>query len=147
MSSSKNGPDSQRWILLRIWSSFQRACGLFSSMEIRRRACSTLLRLVVKLCHCSPAKEAEYFSTQRYSWPCTSSFSAAARTPGWALLQSGNCSTARSRNAAGAWFQGRAEIQPTPALPWNQAPAAFRERAVEQLPLCRTLVTHQRDRV
>ena len=57
---------SQRWILLRIWFSFQRACGLFSSMEKRRRACSTLLRLVVKLCNCSPAKEAEYFSTQRY---------------------------------------------------------------------------------
>src|SRR5205085_6898151 len=92
----------------------QRACGLFNSMEKRRNDWSTLLRLVVRLCNCSPAKEAEYFSTQRYSRPWTKSFSAAARTPGCALLQSGNCSTARSRKAAGAWFQGKAEIQPTP---------------------------------
>ena len=51
-------------------------------MEKRRRACSTLLRLVIKLCNCSAAKGAEYFTTPRYSWPCTNSFSATARTPG-----------------------------------------------------------------
>ncbi len=55
---------------------------LIQSMENRRRYCITLLMLVVKLCSCSPAKEAEYFTTQRYSLPCTRSFSAAARTPG-----------------------------------------------------------------
>src|SRR5438128_450607 len=78
--------------------------------------CSTLLRLVVRLCSCSPAKEAEYFTTQRYSLPCTSSFSAAARTPGCSLLHGSSCSTARSRNWAGAWFHGKAEIHPTPGL-------------------------------
>jgi hypothetical protein len=42
--------------LLRIWFSFQRACGLFSSMASRRKACRTLLRLVVKLCNCYAGK-------------------------------------------------------------------------------------------
>src|SRR6266581_3716221 len=77
-----NWPESQRCILLRIFFSSQRAFGLFSSMENRRRYCSTLLTLVVILWSCSPAKEAEYFTTQRYSLPCTRSFSATARTPG-----------------------------------------------------------------
>src|SRR5439155_25084506 len=81
-------------------------------MENRRRYCSTLLTLVVKLCSCSPAKEAEYFTTQTYSLPCTRSFSAAARTPGCWLLHGSSCSTALSRNSAGAWFHGRAEIHP-----------------------------------
>src|SRR6266576_1534383 len=62
-------------------SSVQRARGLFNSFEKRRRDCSVRLMLVVRLCSCSAAKGAEYFSTARYSWPCTSSFSATARTP------------------------------------------------------------------
>src|SRR5439155_601558 len=56
-------------------SSVQRARGLFNSFEKRRRDCSVRLMLVVRLCSCSAAKGAEYFSTARYSWPCTSSFS------------------------------------------------------------------------
>src|ERR1700676_4778201 len=115
MTSVRNWPESQRWILLRIFCSSHRALGLFSSMENRRRYCNTLLTLVVKLCSCSPEKEAEYFTTQKYSLPCTRSLSPAARTPGCWLLHGGSCSTARSRNSAGAWFQGSAEIHPTRA--------------------------------
>jgi hypothetical protein len=46
INSSKNCPDSQRWILLRIWFSFQRACGLFNSMENRRRAGGQTVQLL-----------------------------------------------------------------------------------------------------
>src|SRR6516225_8726338 len=115
MSSARNGADNQRLILRMICSCFQRARGLFSCCAKRRNLCNTRLRLVVTLCNCSPAKEAEYFTTQRYSRPCTRIFSPAARTPGWALLHTANSSTARLRNSAGAWFQGRAEIHPNPA--------------------------------
>src|SRR2546427_9652710 len=115
MSSARKGADNQRRILRSIWSCFQRALGLFSSLAKRRRDCSTRLRLVVRLCSCSPAKEAEYFTTHRYSRPWTKVFSAAARTPGWALLQAGISFTPRLRNSAGAPFQGQDEIHPPPA--------------------------------
>src|ERR1035441_6981403 len=87
-----NGVDNQRWSLLRIWVSFQRALGLLRSTDRRRRYCRTLLTPVVTLCSCSPAKEAEYFTTQKYSWPCTNIFSPAACTPGCSPLQVGSCS-------------------------------------------------------
>src|SRR5947208_4529057 len=80
-------------------SSVQRARGLFNSFEKRRRDCSVRLMLVVRLCSCSAAKGAEYFSTARYSWPCTSSFSATARTPGCSALHGGSSLVARSRNS------------------------------------------------
>src|ERR1035437_5306774 len=62
-----NCADSQRWILRRIWASVQRALGLLKSTERRRRYCKTLATPVVTLCSCSPKKEAEYLTTQRYS--------------------------------------------------------------------------------
>src|SRR5450759_2086778 len=95
--------------------SSKRACGLDNSTDKRRMLCSALEREVVRLCSCSPAKDAEYFSTQRYSLPCTPIGSEVARTPGRSLLQADNFSESRSRNSGGAWFQGKAEIQPTPA--------------------------------
>src|SRR5260370_12103390 len=84
-------------------------------MARRRSDCTTRLRLVVRLCSCSPAKEAEYFTTHRYSRPWTRVFSAAARTPGWALLQAGNSFLAPLRHFGGALVQRQAPIQPTPA--------------------------------
>src|SRR4029077_10838346 len=118
--------------------SSQRALGLFNSMENRRRYCATLLTLLVKLCNCSVAKEAEYFTTQKYSLPCTSSFSPAARTPGCWLLHGGSCSTARSRRGAGAWFHGKAEIHPMPA----SSSSTVLAKAAE--PLSKTSVTVSR---
>ena len=94
-----------------------------------------MLSEVDRLCSCSAAKVAEYFNTQRYSFPCTSKFSAAARTPGWALLQAGNASTGRWRNSAGAWFQGSAEIHPRPASSNNTVLASA------AVPLSKTRVT------
>ena len=93
----------------------RRLPGRAISTASRLSAVSTLLNEAERLCSCSAAKVAEYFKTHRYSSPCTSNFSAAACTPGWALLQAGNPSTGRWRNSAGAWFQGSAEIQPNPA--------------------------------
>src|SRR6266436_4312616 len=84
----------------------KRAPGLARSTDRRRRDCKALLSAVVRLCSCSPAKEAEYFTTQRYSWPWTSIRSAAARTPGCALLNAVSASVLRSRNSTGACFQG-----------------------------------------
>src|ERR1035437_2965372 len=54
-----NCADNQRWILLRIRVSVQRALGLLKSTDKRRKYCKTLLTPVVTLCSCSPAKEAE----------------------------------------------------------------------------------------
>src|SRR5437016_7428447 len=48
-------------------SSVQRARGLFNSFEKRRRDCSVRLMLVVRLCSCSAAKGAEYFSTATFA--------------------------------------------------------------------------------
>src|SRR5207244_2393116 len=81
MSSARNGAANQRRILRSICSCFPRAFGFFSSMAKRRSDCNTRLRLVVRLCSCSPAKEAEYFTTHRYSHPWTRVFSAVALTP------------------------------------------------------------------
>lgn len=47
---------------------------------------------------------------QPFSWSTWSNL-----TPGCALLNEGNCSTGPSRNASGAWFQDKVEIQTTPA--------------------------------
>src|ERR1017187_10429895 len=103
-------------LLLRMPCSVKRACGLDNSAARRRRFWVTLVSVAERLCSCSLAKQAEYPSTHKYSFPCTSIFSAAARTPGWASLQAGSCSTLLSRNSTGAWFHGRAEIHPTPAF-------------------------------
>src|SRR5260370_2434223 len=87
-------------------------------MARRRSDCNTRLRLVVRLCSCSPAKEAEYFTTHRYSRPWTRVFSAAARTPGWALLQAGNSSPPRLRNPPPGLYHGQAQNHPpTPLSP------------------------------
>src|SRR5256885_11409595 len=48
---------------------------------------SALLSAVVTLCNCSLANDAECFTTHKYSWPCTTMRSDAARTPGWLLLK------------------------------------------------------------
>src|SRR6202140_2357824 len=118
--------------------SVKRACGLDSSVASRRSFCVTLVSAAVVLLSCSLAKQAEYLSTQRYSLPCTNNFSAAARTPGCELPQAGNCPTLRSRSSAGAWFQGKAEIQPTPALSNSSVLASAAE------PLSSTSVTESR---
>jgi hypothetical protein len=70
--------------------------GFISSMARRRCDCNTRLRLVVRLCSCSPAKKAEYFTTHRYSRRWTRIFSAAARRLG---------------TAAGREFLGRSTAQ------------------------------------
>src|ERR1039457_1351103 len=75
---------SQRLIVLRMPCSVKRACGLDNSAARRRRFWVTLVSVAERLCSCSLAKQAEYPSTHKYSFPCTSIFSAAARTPGWA---------------------------------------------------------------
>jgi hypothetical protein len=43
---------------------------------------------VVRLCNCSAANEAEYFTTHAYSLPCTTAISVAADSvlgPGWQM--------------------------------------------------------------
>src|ERR1700691_2469927 len=76
-------------------------------MAKRRSDCNPRLRVVVRLCSCSPAKEAEYLTTHRYCRPRTSNFSAPARTPGCALLQEGSWSSARPRNSPGVSRRAR----------------------------------------
>ena len=49
--------------------SVNRPPGLANSTANRRRDCSALLSVVVTLCNCSPANEAEYFTTHKYSLP------------------------------------------------------------------------------
>jgi hypothetical protein len=60
----------------------RRRVGRATSTASRFIALSTLASEADKLCSCSAAKVAEYFNTQKYSFPCTSKLSAAARTPG-----------------------------------------------------------------
>src|ERR1039458_4734355 len=119
-------------------ASVSRLAGRAISTASRLSAASTLLNEADTLCSCSAAKVAEYFNTHRYSSPCTSHFSAATCTPGWALLQAGNASTGRWRNSAGAWFQGSAEIQPKPASFSNTVLASA------AVPLSKTKVTVSR---
>src|SRR6202140_4437695 len=96
--------------------SVKRACGLDSSVASRRSFCVTLVSAAVVLLSCSLAKQAEYLSTQRYSLPCTNNFAAAGRTPGCEPPQGGTCFTLGLPSSAGAWFHGKADIQPTAAF-------------------------------
>src|SRR6266700_3477564 len=124
MSSPTNCGASQRAILLRSPRSVKDAPEVASSLASLRMDCMALLRLVVRLCSCSPAKGAEYLTTQRYSLPWTSIVSAAADTPGSWLLS--GVSFWLERNSGGACVQGSAAIHPTPACSnsWVLAKAA-----------------------
>ncbi len=77
--------------------------------------CRTLLTVVVTVCSCSPAKEAEYFNTHRYS----------GRAPATSRQQRGRRDAHRSRPAtalpgghaipAAPDSKATQEIQPIPA--------------------------------
>src|ERR1700730_15147228 len=110
MSSARKGADNQRRILRSICSGFQRALGLFSSLAKRRSACSTRLRLVVRLCSCSPVKEAEYFTTHRYPPPTTKVFSAPPPTPHSPPPQPSTPPTTPPPNPPRASTQSKSEI-------------------------------------